>query len=103
MKPLTENQAINCETATHSRCRCRCAGKLHGANRHKAGGHLGLGEGEAAAFVHALPNDDPHHVPPGHNKRRKGYNPPPPLSWEGVAASEAYPANERGRQHKERP
>lgn len=32
-RALSERQAWECETAAHPRCRCRCGGKLHGANR----------------------------------------------------------------------
>lgn len=46
MKPLTERQAARCEIAVHSRCRCRCGGRLHGAQR---------------AFEFLAP-DDPHFV-----------------------------------------
>lgn len=33
MRPLTEPQARRCEEAKGERCRCRCAGRLHGAQR----------------------------------------------------------------------
>jgi hypothetical protein len=46
MRPLTERQAARCENAVHSRCRCRCGGRLHGAQR---------------AFEFLAP-DDPHFV-----------------------------------------
>jgi hypothetical protein len=33
MKPLTKRQARRCEDAKNPRCRCRCGGRLHGAQR----------------------------------------------------------------------
>lgn len=32
-RPLTEKKARRCEEAKGERCRCRCAGRLHGAQR----------------------------------------------------------------------
>lgn len=47
MRSLTEKQARACENAKGERCRCRCAGRLHGAQR-------------AMEF---LVGDDPHNFP----------------------------------------
>ena len=33
MRPLSEKRARACESAKGERCRCRCAGRLHGAQR----------------------------------------------------------------------
>ncbi|HVW34728.1 MAG TPA: hypothetical protein VHL53_19500 [Acidimicrobiia bacterium] len=33
MRRLTAPQALACEQAAGGRCRCRCAGRLHGAGR----------------------------------------------------------------------
>jgi len=49
MKALSLSQAKRCENSEHGRCRCRCGGALHGANR-------GMDED----FFHGLPADDPH-------------------------------------------
>lgn len=57
MKPLTARQAATCETAKTppSKCRCRCGGAGHGKGRsHEA----------QREFFEALPEEDPHHVPP---------------------------------------
>lgn len=45
MRPLSLKQALHCETATtpSTRCRCRCGGALHGANRQA---HYMLAEGD---------------------------------------------------------
>ena len=45
MRALSLRQALNCETATTpaTRCRCRCGGALHGANRQA---HYMLAEGD---------------------------------------------------------
>jgi len=51
MRPLNAKQAFECENATHPRCRCRCGGELHGANRL-----------ETANAAHDLAADDPHHA-----------------------------------------
>lgn len=45
MRALSERSADRCETAEHSRCKCRCKGALHGAKR---------------GNVRELPLDDPH-------------------------------------------
>jgi hypothetical protein len=52
MRPLNAKQAFECETATHPRCRCRCGGELHGANRL-----------ETANAAHDLDRHDPHYSP----------------------------------------
>lgn len=52
MRALSASQAARCETATHPRCKCRCRGALHGANR--------LEPDE----LDQLPDDDPHHPGP---------------------------------------
>lgn len=49
MRALPYFAAAACENATHSRCRCRCGGALHGAKR---------------GPVEQLPPDDPHHAEP---------------------------------------
>lgn len=49
MRRLTVSQGLACETANTSRCRCRCHGTLHGANRVTT--EAGLEE---------LPDGDPH-------------------------------------------
>lgn len=48
---LSRKRAYECEHAIEKRCRCRCGGRLHGAARF------------AAADLHRLPINDPHHVP----------------------------------------
>lgn len=53
MRPLNQRQASECETATTTRCQCRCGGALHGARR------TGW---SAANFFKALPDSDPHVV-----------------------------------------
>ena len=57
MKPaeraLSVKQALACEAAIESRCRCRCRGLLHGRRQ-------ALAEKELSA----LPADDPHFVKP---------------------------------------
>lgn len=52
-RALSRKQAYNCEHALELRCRCRCGGKLHGANR--------VHWPEALT---TLPADDPHHIAP---------------------------------------
>jgi len=37
MRPLSERQVESCERAKTKRCRCGCAGSLHGAGRLLAG------------------------------------------------------------------
>jgi hypothetical protein len=49
MRALSLTQAKRCESSQHGRCRCRCGGALHGAQR-------GLDED----FFHTLPESDPH-------------------------------------------
>jgi len=49
VKLLSLHAAMRCESAKTGRCRCRCAGLLHGAQR-----------GLDAAFFLSLPEDDPH-------------------------------------------
>lgn len=49
-RSLSRSQAAQCEQASTSRCRCRCGGALHGANR--------VTEGELSQ----LPSGDPHKV-----------------------------------------
>lgn len=44
MRALSGRQAASCESAVTSRCRCRCGGAFHGANR----------------VVEFLDADDPH-------------------------------------------
>ena len=56
MRPLTANQAHQCETATAKRCRCRCGGALHGTNRVTDPAELA-----------DLPADDPHYAPLDHH------------------------------------
>jgi hypothetical protein len=71
MRPLTIQQARECENALPSddkkawrgRCRCRCMGKLHGANRIKAG--------VVRSAYADLPVKDPHHVPLSKAYKRK--------------------------------
>ena len=46
MKSLTYRQASACENATTRRCRCRCAGRYHGAGR---GEVVALGAGDPHA------------------------------------------------------
>ena len=47
MRALTQRQAQRCEDAANKRCRCRCHGLLHGANR---------------GIVLDLEAEDPHHA-----------------------------------------
>lgn len=47
MRALSHESAYACENATGGRCRCRCAGLLHGAARGVA--------------LEDLPEEDPHH------------------------------------------
>ena len=61
MRALSQRQAQTCEEACHPRCRCRCGGALHGASR---GGSQEDGSVDRS-FFEALPEDDPHHLPPG--------------------------------------
>lgn len=49
MRPLNVRQVLVCEAATHRRCRCRCGGLLHGAERSKI-----------PEFYEQLPKRDPH-------------------------------------------
>ena len=60
MRPLTARQAASCETATSSRCACRCGGVSHGAGR--------MLEAERE-FFEALPQDDPHWIPKARQPR----------------------------------
>ena len=52
MRAMTIRKAIECETAATVRCRCRCAGALHGARRT-----------DVAVDFHDLDEADPHYVP----------------------------------------
>lgn len=52
-------QAVQCEEATGRRCRCRCGGALHGADR--------LSEDQSPRD---LPTEDPHHAEPSRRRRR---------------------------------
>ncbi len=56
-RALTAYQAVQCEQALEDRCRCRCAGALHGAKR------AGLRFDPEAYYL--LPDEDPHHAEPG--------------------------------------
>ena len=55
MRALSERAARNCEEAREPVCKCRCGGALHGAKR--------AGDDTPRAWLEALPEDDPHHVP----------------------------------------
>jgi len=50
MRALSVRQATSCETAQTKRCRCRCGGLLHGANRVRA------------LIPATLDDDDPHYA-----------------------------------------
>jgi hypothetical protein len=52
MKTLTLTQARNCEQAKEPVCKCRCAGRLHGARRG--------GAAPDRAFFEGLQENDPH-------------------------------------------
>lgn len=56
MRALSEAQARKCENAVHPRCKCRCGGKSHGAGR--------IAPDAPVAEYRALPDDDPHKLPP---------------------------------------
>lgn len=63
MKPLSENQARNCEEAKHPICKCRCNGALHGARRG--------GAAPSRQWYETLREDDPHFVPSAAYKERQ--------------------------------
>jgi len=52
IRPLSARAAATCETSKTNRCRCRCGGLLHGANR------------VGALDPVSLPDDDGHHAGP---------------------------------------
>lgn len=60
MRNLSESQATRCETAKNKRCRCRCGGLAHGANR-----------GQGKEFFNQLPEEDPHMIIPEADRKRK--------------------------------
>lgn len=66
MRRLSEKQARQCENALTKRCRCRCGGALHGANRNRKEDvepELSSADGTAAReFFEGLPGDDPHRI-----------------------------------------
>lgn len=53
MKPLTATQITRCEHGNHKRCRCRCAGALHGAGR-----------SQMPEYFEQVKPDDPHWLKP---------------------------------------
>jgi len=71
MRALSLRQATNCENATHKRCRCRCGGRYHGANRVAP-------DSDRKAFEQ-LPAEDPHKLPAERRRR------PPALPQEELA------------------
>ena len=58
MRSLTQRQAVACETAASTRCRCRCGGAFHGANRQLES----AADAEAVEYIVRLPEEDPHYV-----------------------------------------
>ena len=51
MRALSATQAARCEAAANHRCRCRCGGAFHGANRWPArGSRPGPDDVHATAF-----------------------------------------------------
>jgi len=60
MRSLSLRQAIACETAKLERCRCRCGGVLHGANRPGSSALSFV----ASKWFSQLPEDDPHYCCP---------------------------------------
>jgi len=67
MKRLTESQARRCEEACNPRCRCRCGGALHGANRAKQ-------PNAPRQWFEQLEETDPHKV----TERKPGTKDRPP-------------------------
>jgi len=59
MRKLSGAQAKRCEAAVGDRCRCRCGGAMHGANRHLAA--TGYGDVQRE-FFEVLPEEDPHRI-----------------------------------------
>jgi hypothetical protein len=59
MRTLSERQASQCEGARTPRCRCRCGGALHGANR------------VVASELPQLASTDPHRINPPSTRRRR--------------------------------
>lgn len=58
---ISERQARNCENALTPRCRCRCGGLLHGIGR--------IAKNAPRVAYEALPEDDPHYLPPKKTER----------------------------------
>jgi hypothetical protein len=54
-------QAVICEQGTARRCRCRCKGTLHGAQR--------FGDVPERKHFALLPPSDPHHIRPRRDRR----------------------------------
>ncbi len=69
MRALSLRQAASCENATHGRCRCRCKGAYHGANR--------VAPDSDRRSFETLPEEDPHKLPIERRRRR-----PAPLEQE---------------------
>ncbi len=62
MKSLSFSQAARYENAKHPRCECRCRGALHGRAR--------LPQDSPREAFEALPDEDPHRVPPNARTRQ---------------------------------
>jgi hypothetical protein len=70
MKALSRSQATRCEHSTTDRCRCRCHGQFHGANRDVGGSAM------ATTPLTELGESDPHKV----TEKRRPARPIVPLT-----------------------
>lgn len=64
MRALSYRQAYNCEHARGPKCACRCGGRFHGAGRVST-------DADRGTFETALPEGDPHRLPPLKRRRRR--------------------------------
>jgi hypothetical protein len=60
VKRLSLRAARRCELARTARCKCRCAGLLHGVAR-----------GEDPEFFRELPKEDPHYALPVPERKKR--------------------------------